>query len=921
MSLELKSELLGNFPSTSKDYTHIWISDNNKEQYRVDKSNIADFWKMYCHKINSLTLQDGARPSIGERIKSNSPLCFFLDLKGTLDNFPLDHVIIEVVYCLQKAIKNQLEIKDTQMTYCAVCSGASSSNNNFKRLRFQFPWLNTDIKMFKYIKTEVISHLIELETLKKLKQWKIEGKWENILFYTEDYLLMYGSVINDEDPVPELHQICDELKPTFLSNDWGIDFNKDNYDYYLEPEGLFDYKNTYRTFISSEVPSEDTIDEYYPLLFSLNYSSNIVRDSRHDHSSTTFKLLPLVNYKRETKVPPIELLAQLLSLLKPERFLKEHFNLCVGQAIYSVYKSHEQGLTLWKQKIETALKMAPKIVDYLEDVTIDDYCEDKYFHVEFERSHTTIESLGWYAREDDKENYDKWHKNWIRRSIIPAAETQTDATIGELIARVFWLEHVFVKKPNYWMYYDNHRWIDDDSGLYLRKRITDEMVILFDDIILEFDIEVPKYPHDREKQADLRKKSDFCRELQRKFEQQTDKNKFVGDLKEKFNRPNFTSYLGANGNLTGVANGVIEIVNNKRAVFRSGKPQDYLNQYAPTRYDTKLTATSEKVKDLRRWLNQIYPDAELEHHVEKFFASILKSGNPDKILPAFAGHSDGGKSTIIKLLETTLKGLVVKFDISVISQDNKNAGGPSPQLARANGCKLVISDEVENVLLKQNTIKKLTGGDSIYCRKLQENGSDMEITFKILISTNNPPPFDGTISDAIINRWKIFPHLAKWLPTYKYNEIPKDKRINIYEADPNFEHKLPYLAPALLWLMVDQYPNYVTEKLKSPKIVQKYTDDYWSEKNIYLKFVKEQTIADPKYKIKTTKLYGVYKEWYQSSFPRGIIDDRPFFESEITKTYKIERGTREDYFIGITSVEKQRYKKSESKIKPLTEDE
>ena len=72
-------------------------------------------------------------------------------------------------------------------------------------------------------------------------------------------------------------------------------------------------------------------------------------------------------------------------------------------------------------------------------------------------------------------------------------------------------------------------------------------------------------------------------------------------------------------------------------------------------------------------------------------------------------------------------------------------------------------DEPENdAILNKGAIKRYTGGDSFYGRMLHDNGGDIELTFKMIMSTNEIPKIADP-DQAVEDRVKIFPFFGKWV--------------------------------------------------------------------------------------------------------------------------------------------------------------
>lgn len=94
----------------------------------------------------------------------------------------------------------------------------------------------------------------------------------------------------------------------------------------------------------------------------------------------------------------------------------------VGRALYSVAKGGPEGLDLWVQYSEKADVKGRSRED----------CLSHYYT--FRGSGVTIKTLGWFAREDNPDHYNEWHRAWINDSLTDALST-TDADVAEAFYR------------------------------------------------------------------------------------------------------------------------------------------------------------------------------------------------------------------------------------------------------------------------------------------------------------------------------------------------------------------------------------------------------------------------------------------------------------------------------------------------------
>jgi hypothetical protein len=229
-----------------------------------------------------------------------------------------------------------------------------------------------------------------------------------------------------------------------------------------------------------------------------------------------------------------------------------------------------------------------------------------------------------------------------------------------------------------------------------------------------------------------------------------------------------------------------------------------------------------------------------------------------------------------------------------------NASGPTPQLARAKSTRVAFLDEPEDdIPMHKGTIKRYTGGDSFFARLLQDNGGDVQATFKMILICNKVPVI-ANADKAIKNRTRIFPYLSTWSM-----DAPEDEREQYeqrkFKMDPTFERRIPVLAPAFLWIMAQYYPHYSSQGLVDPEIVTETTEAYWRDNDIYAQFAADtirevyideaQTIRDESARLTLSEVYSEFKIWFRDAFPGTKVPERTVVRTELSSRWgRIQAG-------------------------------
>jgi len=314
-------------------------------------------------------------------------------------------------------------------------------------------------------------------------------------------------------------------------------------------------------------------------------------------------------------------------------------------------------------------------------------------------------------------------------------------------------------------------------------------------------------------------------------------------------------------------------------------------------YDDTFTWDSPQVVKCMGWMAQTFPDLSLKKHFLKFAASCIKGRNSDKIFPIFTGEGNNSKSMIVKLFMQTFGDYAIKFDVSNVTSRNNNPGAASPHLARAKSVRLGFMDEAaDDVPLHKETIKIAVGGDSRYVRKLHDNGGDIEVFLKLILSCNKVPIIPKA-DTATKNRVKIFPFLGTWT-----SDLTKLNNPHTYEMNEKFEDDIPAMVPAFMWILAQYFPIYSIEKLKDPEIVTKHTEDYWKDNDVYAQFAGDCVVVsnDKTNKVSFAEMFVKFRAWWKDAFDGVKVTEKSVVKRDLQLRWGPLVGK---YWLGICLVD------------------
>ena len=582
-----------------------------------------------------------------------------------------------------------------------------------------------------------------------------------------------------------------------------------------------------------------------------------------------------------------------LDMLSRERVELDHFWIDVGKALYGAFEGDERGLEKWIEFTETSDNHTPE--------------ECKRLYLGFQDNKLSIKTLAWYAKEDSPYEYKNWHSQWVIDSLeIAASGLHSD--VAEAVYRSYWLEFACgsLKKSSLY-HFRNHVWKKLDDGHVLRKYFSKEFLNIIEKYRAVVSTEIAKSDNQNYKDSGeilIQKLGKLISKLKtRNF-----KNNLLNECLEKFYVENFEGNLDGNENLMGMVNGIIETLD-KKAVIRSGKPEDFVSRSTGLCWRYDLHEKHPLVLKLMDWLRKVFPTKNLLNHFGKSAASCLRGKNSDKKFGVHSGGGNNSKSMIKKVFEAAFGEYCITFPTTVFT-GKKSGGGPDPAIARSKYARIAFIQEPDpDTPIKTGTLKEMTGGDRFFARFLNDNGGEIEPMFKLILMCNTIPIIPHC-DKAIKNRLVVIPYLSTWIknPPKSMEERFRKRQ---FKMDKYFEQQIPELAPAFMWYLVKMYTIYRREGLYEPEIVTKTTAEYWEENDIYSQFVREniekaymmvpenwpagkEKPLDSKAKESLAEIYGRFRDWFRENYGGLKLPDRQILKSELTN--RLAKPVRNNFY-------------------------
>ena len=413
-------------------------------------------------------------------------------------------------------------------------------------------------------------------------------------------------------------------------------------------------------------------------------------------------------------------------------------------------------------------------------------------------------------------------------SALNAAENyeQSDKGAGRLFSDVY-ADHVrYCPEWKKWAYYDGARWAPDLEGMETRQRgkqLSDALMMY-----------APRCGLEGDAAQQYRK---YCAALGSQRRRETmlidarDNNYFHADD------------LDRDPYIFNCKNGVLDLHDGRK--FTEHEPGRLLGKLAGVEYDPDARAPQ-----WYKFVNEIMEgNADKIEYLQRFAGlSLTGITREETMLILYGPSTRNGKSTFVETLRALMGNYAVTIEPETLAYKKRDSKNASPDIARLQGARLVISSEPpKGMLFDAAHLKAMTGRDTITARGLYENNKEFIPVYKLMMNTNYLPNIndDTLFSSGRINVVEFTRH---------FTEAEQDKRL-----------KEKLLAPAELsgilnWAL-QGFEMYRREGLNPPEVVREAVAKYRKENDRLGNFITECLEPTPGGAITAKALYAAYRPW------------------------------------------------------------
>ena len=329
--------------------------------------------------------------------------------------------------------------------------------------------------------------------------------------------------------------------------------------------------------------------------------------------------------------------------------------------------------------------------------------------------------------------------------------------------------------------------------------------------------------------------------------------------------------------LLGVKNGVVDL---KTGQFRKAEPSDLITQQCDVFYDVDAKAPS-----WESFIDEVSShDRSLVEYKQRYWGYTLSGQTSEQCFFYYHGWGRNGKSTEIGVMQAIAGTYAKSIPASVLMvRNNYGSQGPTPEIARLVGARLVTANETEDgARLAEAQIKAMTGQDVLTARVLHGDPFDFRPKFKLFISGNHKPVIRGE-DDGIWRRIKVIP--------FK-NQIPES------QVDKHLYDRLMQERSGILNWAITGCLSWQQEGLTETQLVKDEVSIYRSDQDLMGAWLDERCQLGVDQSQGTRETYMDYANWVRSAGANPVSETR-FVGRMIERGFKKDRVKQKMTFFGV----------------------
>jgi putative DNA primase/helicase len=264
-----------------------------------------------------------------------------------------------------------------------------------------------------------------------------------------------------------------------------------------------------------------------------------------------------------------------------------------------------------------------------------------------------------------------------------------------------------------------------------------------------------------------------------------------------------------------------------------------------------------------RFIQEIFDsDQDLISFVQRAIGYTLSGLVKEQVFFLLWGGGSNGKSTLLEVLRCILGDYAKNARFEVFLR--KWGNGQSNDLARLHDARLVTASEANpSRALDEETIKSITGGDTVTARFLYQESFEFQPMLKLWLAVNHKPKVKDT-SHAFWRRVLC---------------IPFEVQFESENMDSNLLNELLSELEGILNWALRGFEQYVNQGLDPPAAVRNMTKEYRSESDIVSQYKEERLreIDNKDMNIAAKLLYTDFKDWFEANYAGDKVMSQKMF--------------------------------------------
>jgi len=327
--------------------------------------------------------------------------------------------------------------------------------------------------------------------------------------------------------------------------------------------------------------------------------------------------------------------------------------------------------------------------------------------------------------------------------------------------------------------------------------------------------------------------------------------------------------------LLNVRNGTLDL---RTGQLRPADQKDYITRQSPLAFDPDA-----KCPTFREFLSSITAgDQELVDYIQRVMGYCLTGETSEQCLFFFYGAGANGKSTLLNVIKELLGPEYSKQTPAESLMVKTKGGGASNDIARLEGARVTLSNEVEEgSRLAESMVKQLTGSDPITSRFLYAEFFEYIPQFKLIIAGNHRPVIRGA-DDGIWRRLQLVPFLVTFSGAKK---------------DPKLAGKLRAELPGILNFALEGCLKWQSGGLQPPPAILDAVSEYKSEMDLLGQWVAENCVVGPEHKAQASMAYADYRSWATANGYQPLSANS--FGRRLGEKYTRKKTSQSAYYLGL----------------------